>query len=291
MATFFGMPGNMELANSLATLAGAQASPVETRHFPDGESYVRLHGHAAEQSFLVCTLAHPDEQFLPLMFAARSLRASGANKLTLIAPYLPYLRQDRAFKPGEAVTSRIFAELIGREFDRLVTVDPHLHRIHALDDVYRIPTTVVHSSGLIGRWVREHVASPVIFGPDAESAQWVEEIAAEAGCGWAVFQKERQGDRDVRLTPPPLEPYRHCTPVLADDIIASGSTMIEAAKLLIGAGMQRPHCMAVHAIFDERAAAELTRVSTSLATSDSIPNTCSAFALAPLIAEALSPAA
>lgn len=291
MPVFFAMPGNQDLAESLAALTGGEASAVETRHFPDGETYVRLHRNPGEDAFLVCTLARPDEQFLPLMFAARTLREHGAGRLTLIAPYLSYLRQDRAFKAGEAVTSRVFAELIGREFDRLVTVDPHLHRIHKLEDVYSIPACLVHSSALIGRWVREHVASPVIFGPDAESAQWVEEIAAEAGCGWAVFRKERRGDRDVRLAPPPFEPYLHCTPVLADDIIASGATMIEAARLLVAAGMRRPHCLAVHALFDESTAAELARVSTAIATSDSIPSAFSAFALAPLIAEALSAAA
>ena len=114
MAKFFGMPGNAELADELAVLTGSEAGLVETRRFPDGESYVRIHGDVAEEVFLVCTLARPDEQFLPLIFAERAMRASGATNVTLIAPYLSYLRQDREFNAGEAVSSQIFADLLSR---------------------------------------------------------------------------------------------------------------------------------------------------------------------------------
>jgi phosphoribosylpyrophosphate synthetase len=77
---------------------------------------------------LACSLARPDEKTLPLLFAADAARDLGAAKVLLAAPCLAYLRQDRRFHAGEAVTSRSYAALLSRAFDALVTADPHLHR-------------------------------------------------------------------------------------------------------------------------------------------------------------------
>jgi ribose-phosphate pyrophosphokinase len=288
MARFFGMPGNADLAQALAAHTASQAASVETRRFPDGESYVRIHGAADERAFLVCTLVRPDEQFLPLAFAARAMRASGAKKITLIAPYLAYLRQDRQFKEGEAVSSQVFAELVSREFDGLVTVEPHLHRYADLSEIYKIPTIVLHIGEAIGAWVRDNVEVPVVIGPDEESAQWVAGIASMAGCDWAVFRKERYGDEDVRLTPPKLDVFRNCTPVLIDDIISSGTTMIGAAKMLLDAGLGRGFCIAIHALFDEQVSTELVSLFQAVLTTDSIPSRFSRFQVAPMIAKQLT---
>lgn len=289
MSLVFAMPGNDALADALASVAGSSSARIEFHRFPDGESHVRIGGEPKNQDiFLVCTLAHPDEQFLPLVFAARTIRAAGAKSVTLVAPYLAYMRQDRAFHTGEAISSRIFADLIGREFDRLLTVDPHLHRYASLDEIYKIPARVVHAGAMIGTWVRDHVSAPVVLGPDEESTQWVEKIARVARCPWAVFGKERSGDREVRLSAPALKPFGKRTPVLVDDIISSGATMIEAAKMLIAAGMPPPHCIAVHGLFGEATVAQLHGVMRSLLTTDSIPNPYARLKIAPLIAEQLA---
>jgi ribose-phosphate pyrophosphokinase len=288
VAALFAMPGNTDLAGDLAVLTGLEAGSIETRRFPDAETYVRVRQAADEESFLVCTLARPDEQFIPLILGARAIRQSGAKRLSLIAPYLAYLRQDRQFKEGEAVSSQVFADLVSREFDALVTVDPHLHRYASLSEIYRIPTTVVHTSKIIGNWIRENVRAPVVMGPDKESAQWVEEVARQAACPWAVFQKERQGDRDIRLTPPNLDPFDNSTPVIIDDIVSSGATMMAAAKILLDAGIRPGFCIAVHALFDEQLSTELASLFDAVLTSDSIPNRFSRFQVAPLIAERLA---
>lgn len=285
---FFGMPGNEDLAQELAGLTACEAGRIETRRFPDCESYLRIHGEPGDRdTYLVCTLADPDVQFLQLLFTARTIRTQGARSLTLIAPYLAYLRQDAAFQKGEAVSSRIFADLISREFDGLITVDPHLHRYRSLDEVYSVRTTIIQTSELIGNWVREHVSSPVILGPDAESAQWVEKIAAIAACPWSTFRKERQGDRSVHLIPPALD-FRDRMPVLADDIISSGATLIGAARILAAKQYPAPYCIAVHGLFDEATASELRALARAVLTTDTIAHPSNHFRIAPLIARELA---
>src|SRR6478672_10516794 len=141
------LPGNEDLATRIAKAMGAELGRAEFRHFPDGETYLRFLSDVSNREVvLVATLYRPDEKFLPLLFAAATARELGASRVGLIAPYLAYMRQDRRFHAGEAQAARVFAQEISRIADWLVTVDPHLHRIHALSDVYTIPASAVHAA-------------------------------------------------------------------------------------------------------------------------------------------------
>ena len=134
------LPGSETFARHLTEAGGWELGTVDTRRFPDGETYVRILSDVADRPvYLVCTLARPDDLFLRLVFAADAARSLGAREVTLVAPYLAYMRQDRCFLPGEAVTSKTFARLVSSTFNRLVTVDPHLHRYPALSALYSIP--------------------------------------------------------------------------------------------------------------------------------------------------------
>ena len=136
----FSFPGNENLASALASQLGAERGTLELRHFPDGESYVRFRTPVERRHvILVCTLDRPDDKFLPLAFTAAAARDLGAMQVGLVSSYLAYMRQDRRFHKGEAVTSACFAELLSRQFDWLVTVDPHLHRRSSLSEIYSIP--------------------------------------------------------------------------------------------------------------------------------------------------------
>lgn len=283
------LPGNETLAAELARLAKGELGRREVRRFPDGETYVRIDCDlAGKDAVLVATLARPDEKVLPLIFAARTARRLGARKVELVAPYLPYMRQDAVFRPGEALTSRLFAELLSAAIDRLVTVDPHLHRYRSLGEIYRCETKIVRAAPLLAAWIEANVERPLILGPDSESEQWVKEIAALAGCPYAIFSKERRGDRDIRLASPDLSPWTGLQPVLVDDIVSSGTTMLEAASRLRDEGFERPVCMAVHALVADADAARLGESVARLVTADSVPHPSNRLVLAPLLAEAIA---
>lgn len=289
MVAIFALPGNEALAIDLARLTGSQCGELEVRRFPDGESYVRVLTDVAGQDiFLVCSLNSPDLKFLSLIFAAHTIRSLGARSIGLVAPYLSYLRQDMAFHEGEAISSKIFARLLDREFDSLITVDPHLHRYPALRAVFDIRARAVRSAAMIGQWIKLNVDSALIVGPDVESAQWVEEVAQAAGAPWINFRKERLGDRDVQLVAPSLAACSDRTPVLVDDIVSSGSTMVEGAKLLGAAGLDSPYCIAVHALFDDATGTLIESLARKFLTTDTVPNKYSQFHVAPLIAEQIA---
>ena len=248
------LPGNEEMAAGVAENIGGEIATLECRSFPDGESYVRyLTPVEGRKLALICSLDRPNEKFLPLAFAASTARELGAAQIGLVAPYLAYMRQDRRFQTGEALTSGIFARSISSLFDWLVTVDPHLHRRSSLSEIYNIPARVVHAAPLFASWITENIERPLLIGPDEESEQWVGAIATACGAPHLVLKKERKGDRDVVVSIPKIADLTNHTPVLMDDIISSGHTMMKTIEQLKSAGASGPICMAVHGIFAEGA--------------------------------------
>jgi ribose-phosphate pyrophosphokinase len=246
------------LARSVLAALGPEPGLAEIRRFPDGESYVRVVSEVGgKHAIIFCTLDHPDHKFMPLYFLARTLRELGAAKITLVAPYLSYMRQDARFKQGEAISSEYFAQLLGSFLHEIITVDPHLHRRNKMSELYTIETCVVHTASLIADYIKGQVSAPVLIGPDSESEQWVAEVANKAGAPYLIFRKERHGDEQVEISAPDLLPYRLHTPVLIDDIISTGHTMMETIAHLRSQDLQSAVCIAVHGIFARNAYEEL----------------------------------
>lgn len=246
----FPLPGNEALAAALVQMTGAVAGDGRFRSFPDGETYLRfttpVRGHMA---VVACTLNQPDEKLLRLYLAARTLRDLGATRVLLVAPYLPYLRQDTVFAPGEGISAKHVGEWISGFIDGLVTVEPHLHRIDSLSGIYRRPLRVVSAASSIARWIEAEVREPVLIGPDEESRQWVAAIAQRLRCPYRVLTKRRYGDRAVSVDIRELDLPTWVRPVLVDDIIASGRTQAAAIGLLKSRGLNPPVCIAVHGLF------------------------------------------
>lgn len=278
--------GHEDMASRLAPLLDAEHGEVETRRFPDGETYVRIASPVkGRRIVLVTSLDRPDDKLLPLLFLAAGARDLGAADVGLVAPYLPYMRQDKRFREGEAVTSTCFAQIISRWVDWLVTVDPHLHRRSSLSEIYTIPATSLHAAPLISSWIKTHVSAPVLVGPDSESSQWVAAVARDAGAPHIVLEKTRRGDRDVSIHVPDLGSWIDHTPVLVDDIISSGRTMVETVRGLIAIGMKRPVCIGVHGVFAGNAYRELMESGPQeVMTCNTVPHPSNGIDLSDLIA-------
>jgi len=252
------LPNSESIALRLSRSMDATLGTVDVHTFPDGESYVRIDADVASRDVaIVASLHEPNERLLEILFLADAARESGAKRVGLIAPYLAYLRQDARFHRGEAITARTVASILSARVDWLVTVDPHLHRFASLSELFTIPALDVHAGPEVGRWIARNVDAPFIIGPDAESRQWVERIAKAAGAPFTVLSKIRRGDSDVIERVPDLAAYRSSTPVLVDDIISTGQTMIATVRHLRDQGMKPPVCVATHAVFAADADAQL----------------------------------
>lgn len=280
-------PGTEALARGLAAALPADIGGLEQRHFPDGERYVRLLDAVEGRDLvLLASLCPPDDRLLALLFAADAARELGARSVGLVLPYLPYMRQDARFKPGEAVTSVTFARLLSTAMDWLATIDPHLHRHPTLASIYTIPTATLAAAPLLGQWIAAEVASPVLIGPDSESAQWVSAIAEAIGAPWQVLSKVRHGDRDVAVSPVDRAAIGTRTPVIVDDVISSGHTVADVARQLVASGCLPPVVAAVHGIFAGDAEALLRRAGVArIVTTNSVPHASNGIDVAGLLAE------
>jgi len=273
---------------AVVAATGATRGQLDTRRFPDGEVYVRVATPCAGADVILCAdLQPPDETTLSALLTAATLRDLGAARILLVAPYLPYMRQDSRFREGEGITSRYYAALLSAQFDGLVTVDPHLHRYAALSELYTIPTACVHAAPAIGEWVRENLAEPVLIGPDSESRQWVEAVAEVASAPFIVLDKVRRGDRDVSVSEPDLLDHDGRHPVVLDDIISSGRTMAEAVARVNGRGGPQPVCIAIHPVFADGAVADLRAAGAGRVVScNTIAHETNAIDVSPLIGDA-----
>lgn len=276
------------LAETLAPAMGAEMRALDWHHFPDGESLMTLPGDLdGADVALLATLRNPDHLALPLRFASATAREIGARRVGLIAPYLGYMRQDRRFEAGQAVSARLFAQFLGESFDWLVTVDPHLHRIARLEEVFPIPAVRAVSAPLLANWIKTNRPDAVLLGPDSESQQWVAEVARLAGRPYEVLRKVRTGDRQVEVSVPDSAVLRDGTPVILDDIASSGRTLVRTIERLVAAGTRAPVCLVIHAVFagsahDDILAAGAARIITT----DTIPHPSNAIRIASVLAEA-----
>ena len=246
----FPLFGYDELASCIQKNCHYDLGQLIQHQFPDEETVIKIESNVQDRTvFFVTSLDKPNLKLLPLILAAETVRDLGASKVVLIAPYLAYMRQDKVFEPGQGITSKYVARLIANYFDGLITIDPHLHRWHTLSAIYEIPTQVLHATDHIAAWIHQHLQHPVLIGPDLESRQWVEEIAKKAKAPFLILEKNRKGDRSVEISTPIIEPYLGSTPVLIDDIISTGMTLLETINHLRTLNMLPPICIGIHAVF------------------------------------------
>lgn len=222
--------------------------------FPDEEIMVRISSDIKDRNVVFfANLDKPNKKLFPLISASNTARELGAKHIKLIVPYLPFMRQDKSFHPGEGVTSKHFAKLISHYFDELITMDPHLHRFQSLSEIFQIPTKIIHAASSISEWIKQNIENPLIIGPDSESTQWVSEIANDIKAPFLIAQKIRIGDDSVKISIPNIGAYQNRVPVIMDDIISTGETMIETIRHLNDYELKKPVCIAIHGIFSNDA--------------------------------------
>lgn len=260
----FSLFGYDDLAHAIQESLGYEMGEMDIHEFPDQEISIRIHSSIKDSPVIfVGSLDHPNGKIATLLFAAETARALGATQIGLITPYLPYMRQDKAFHPGEGITSKFFAKLISDYFDWMITLAPHLHRWHSLDQIFNIRTYVLHATRCISEWINQNISDPLLIGPDSESKQWVSELAKEISAPCVILEKKRISDTVVEVEAPEIDSYRDRTPILVDDIISTGTTMIHTLAHLKSMGTKAPVCIGVHAIFSGHAYEKLLKAGTA----------------------------
>ena len=281
---------DVEAANRLASELKIPAYPIQLHKFPDGEGKVRV-TPVAGTAIIYASLNTPNDKLIYLAFAANALKENAADRVILVAPYLCYMRQDTAFNAGEAISQKIIGAYLSIYFERLITIDPHAHRVEDIQQVFPdCKVDTLSASTLIAETIGsiENQVSILLVGPDSESKQWVGAIADQVNLPFVVAEKIRRDDRDVDVTFHDKTDIVGKNTFIIDDIISSGTTIIKCAKALIEMGAASVSVFTTHALCSE---ADLDKILLAgvdgVHSTDSIPHSTNSIHIARLLAAAL----
>jgi ribose-phosphate pyrophosphokinase len=281
-------PDEARPARALAEALGVPLALVETHAFPDGE-ILPIVPTTASTTIVYRSLDRPNPKLVELMLAQDAWVRAGAERLVLVAPYLCYMRQDTVTQLGAPISQQAVGAFLARRFDRILTVDPHLHRTPELDQVLPgIEAQDVSASAALAAWIAATPEDSVLVGPDAEARQWVEPLAAASGREWLVLVKERRGDRDVRVLMDNGANVVDRPVLLVDDVCSTGGTLMEAARLLKARGAGPVRAVVTHALYGPDVAAALEEAGVEhVASTDSVAHPTNEIPLAVLLTDAL----
>lgn len=249
------LKNSSKTAKKIAKDLDCKFSQTKVSSFPDGDLYLQFKDDVKGKKVIIVESFQPNsnETLMNIIFAAKTAKDLGAKKIILVCPYLAYMRQDKRFNEGECISSRIMAELLNNSIDKIITVDPHIHRYKSLKDIFTIPAKNLSANDVIADFIAKKYKNPVIIGPDWESYQWADKISARIGVEDTVLEKTRHTYRDVDVEVKKQIEIKGKNVIIVDDIISTGNTMIKACKKAQEMGAKSVNAIGVHGLFVENA--------------------------------------
>jgi len=265
--------------------------PITSRKFPDGEKYIRISNDIKKEDIILLhsMALNPDESIVEYLLIVDALRSMECNTITAIIPYIPYLRQDKRFNIGEPLSAKIIANLISLGIDRLITIDPHLHRFRDLSELFKIPSINLSAIPLLVEYYKKNfdISNSIIIGPDIESERLVKTAANILSLPYFIFEKQRISDKEVTIEGEIKElSLKGKNAIIIDDIISTGGTVSKITSILLNNGMNKVDVLVSHCLLSEENYKKLKEIGLNeLISTDTIPNPFSRVSIAPLISK------
>ena len=264
----------IHLGPTVAKKLRSKHSKLFFSKFPDDEIYIRFDcGLRGMKVVLVQSFyKNINDCLIEAILAARTAEDLGAKKIILAAPYFPYLRQDKKFHNGEAVSQKIIAGLMNNYFDEILIMDPHLHRESKLGHIFKIKSKKLTANSLIADYIKKNIKNPVIIGTDEESYKWAKSVAELIGVESRILEKKRYSSYHVEVKLSKKIDLKNKNAVIVDDIVSTGHTILETANKLRKFGAGKIYCICVHGIFVNSALEKLQRAGIKVISTNTIPS-------------------
>ena len=295
LAPLFTGTAHPRLADAVARALGTRRGACAVERFPDGEVSVRFEEpiRGSDVHILQPTSPPVDANLMELLAMVDAARRAGARRVVAIVPHFGYARSDSRHGRREPLLARLVADLLETAgVDEIVTLDPHTDQ---LEGFFRIPVHALTAVPVLVPAVRPLVAAgAVVVSPDAGRVEMAGRYAAELGTELAVLHKRRRTGAEVEAIGLSGDVRgRDC--VLIDDMISTGGTLVEAARVLREAGAKpgfvavATHGLLVDGALEKLAVAGITRVlvTDSVAPRHEASAAVQVVSVAPLIADAL----
>ncbi|HYK93421.1 MAG TPA: ribose-phosphate diphosphokinase [Thermoplasmata archaeon] len=255
------------------------------KRFPDGELYLRVGGRLTGEDVVLVQSTRTDRDLIELLLLEDAIREAGASRLFVVVPYFGYARQDRPFFPGEPVSARAFGRHIELGADAVVTVD-----MHSTATLKGFQKPAFEASGIpaVARLLRERPVD-LLVSPDKGGVERVRRMAQLLGKPWMAMEKKRIDSEHVELSLPADPPIDLADKdvVILDDVISTGATIVEAAKLLKRKRVKAIAAACTHGLFLKDAFERIKAVADELYSTDTLDNPAEKASVAPDIAQIL----
>lgn len=261
---FFAIPSYEYLgAAFLAARPDFEAGAIERKNFPDGERYLRIESDLFGRDVVLLGGTPADADWLEVFDLACGIARGGARSLSIVMPYFGYSTMERAVKPGEVVVAKTRARLLSaipapEGGTHLYLFDLHTDGIEFyLDD--RILSRHVYGAPIITAKIAERMAgrSFVLGACDAGRAKWVQSLARDLKVEPAFVYKARDASSGGTSVTGINADVRGKEVVVYDDMIRTGSSLVQAARAYLNAGATKVHAIASHLVLPGDAADRL----------------------------------
>ena len=256
-----------------------------TKRFPDGELYLRVGGRLEGDDVVVVQSTRTDQDLLELLLLEDAVREAGARRTFVVVPYFAYARQDRRFFPGEPVSARALSRHVELDADAVITVD-----LHSATTLSHFSKPAFEASGIpaLARLLKERPVD-LLVSPDKGGVERTKRMAQLLDRPWFALDKKRIDSDRVELSlphgSPPALAGKHV--VLLDDVITTGGTIVEAARLLKRNGVGAVTAACTHGLFLRDAFERIKAVTDEVLSTDTLLNPAEKGSVAPDVAQIL----
>ncbi|MCM8772300.1 MAG: ribose-phosphate pyrophosphokinase [Candidatus Omnitrophica bacterium] len=244
----FAGTSNVELSKKIVKYLNKELSPINIYRFKDGEICVKIDENIrGKDVFIIQSTCPPvNENLMELLITLDALKRASPRRVTAVIPYYGYARQDRKDQPRVPITAKLVANLlVTAGADRILTMDLHAPQIQGFFD---IPVDHLFAAPVIIKYLREKkFKNPVIVAPDVGSVKMARAFAKRLPGGLAIVDKRRESPDKVEMLYV-IGEVKGCEAIIVDDLISTGSTMIQAAEALLEKGAVEVYGSCTHAV-------------------------------------------
>ena len=226
--------------------------------FNGGEEYIKV-DLVLEKEVIIETILDSSSEIMKLLMLTDALRRKGVEEITLLMPYVPYARQDRVCNAGEALSIKVFADIINNQmYDKVVIFDPHSDVAGALiDNVVIVKPTDLFDEEVFGLnhvlFDKIRLRNITIVSPDAGANKKCYDFSKTFG-GIPVVRADKIRDvstGDILETTVYCSNFYGADVLILDDICDGGRTFIELAKVLKTKNVGKIYLYISHGIFSK----------------------------------------
>ena len=251
---------NKNLSQKISKFLKNKLINSSIKKFSDGEIYIEIHENIRGNSiFIIQSISSPaNDNLMELLLCIDALKRSSAKNITAVIPYFGYARQDRKVVPRTSISAKMVSNLITKAgADRVVTLDLHSGQIQGFFD---IPVDNLFATPIFARHIKKRIKNNnlICVAPDVGGTARARALGKMLNVGLAIVDKRRPspGKSEVMNV---IGNVNKKTCIIVDDIIDSGGTIVNAAKILLERGAKDVHVYVSHGVLSGNAVEKISK--------------------------------